>query len=192
VRVDACRYFDPQAVTYLKSCAVGTVGVGVDRQGGMRTRCVIRRATIHQSSAPPVLSFKCFPPKSPHPHPRFFIAVRTRSPITRTCPARPPTSSPPGSLYVDRPSMQPRPHFTHPLRVQFHHLNIFSPVPLLGRALLPFPTSPAPLTCGVPRSIHLRCTCLRWIRWRFGILSFFDYDYELQYFRLCIILYQVN
>ncbi|KAJ7894073.1 hypothetical protein B0H13DRAFT_2665417 [Mycena leptocephala] len=83
----------PQAVTYLKSRAVGT-------------------RPVH-----PLLQV----PPAQVSDLRLFIA---------------------GSLYADRPSMQLPPHFTRPLRV--HHLHIFPPVPLLGRTLLPFPTSPAP------------------------------------------------
>jgi hypothetical protein len=114
-------------------------------------------ATIHQSSAPPVLSSKCFPPKSPHP-------LTYNSHVSR-----PPTFSPPGSLYADRPSMQPRPHFTHPL-----YLHIFPPVPLPGRTLLPFPTSTAPpVPAYLWRASFLPLALQVWvIRWRCYLIDF--------------------
>ncbi|KAJ7910331.1 hypothetical protein B0H13DRAFT_2661124 [Mycena leptocephala] len=86
--VDACRDFEArcvQAVTYLESRAVGTLGV--DRQGGMGTRGygpLPSAATIRQSSTPPVLFSKRFPPKSPHP--RLFITARARSRMTSSSP----------------------------------------------------------------------------------------------------------
>ena len=148
--------------------------------------------TIHQSSAPPVLSSKCVPPKSPHPHPRLFYrrCVLAHLQLARLPPGRLPSRLQAPCRPIDLQCS------LDPISLNAFTTCTSSRLFLMGRTLLPSPTSPALPTCGVHRSIHLRCSgfsggATSSISF-FGILSFFDYDYDLQYFRLCIILYQVN
>ncbi|KAJ7924193.1 hypothetical protein B0H13DRAFT_1864274 [Mycena leptocephala] len=127
----------PQAVTYLKSRAVGTVGV--DRQGGepQYTTNLAPRPSSPPSASRPSLRPAAFY--------RRLLIRRSTFNAASTPFHSPPPRSPPAHL---------------------------PPVPLLGRTLLPFPTSPAlpsPLTCGVHRSIHL---VWRWTQWRCYLLDF--------------------
>ncbi|KAJ6606696.1 hypothetical protein B0H10DRAFT_582762 [Mycena sp. CBHHK59/15] len=121
--------------------AVGTLGV--DRQGGMGTRGYDSLPAArepqytnlaHRPSSPPSASAQVSAPAAFH---RGACSLTHNSHVSR-----PPAFSPPGSLYADRPSMESRPHFTHPLRV--HHLHIFPPVPLRGGPFFCSPTSLAP------------------------------------------------
>jgi hypothetical protein len=86
-------------------------------------------------------------------------------------------------------------HFTHPLRV--HHLPIFPPVLLRGRILLPFPHLPRPFLAHLSVAYIALSSCatgdvdsVAVLPLRFPFLVFCLFDYALQYFRLCNILYQ--
>jgi hypothetical protein len=86
-------------------------------------------------------------------------------------------------------------HFAHPLHV--HHLHIFPPVLPRRRTLLPFPHHPCPSRSRLSVAYIVPSSCaigdvdsvaVLPLRFPFSVFCLFDYD--LQYFRLCNILYQ--
>jgi hypothetical protein len=87
--------------------------------------------------------------------------------------SRPPAFSPPESLYPDRPSIQHRPHFTHPSA--FTTCTSSRLFLSGGRAFFCSPTSLAPPVFAYlwrASLVHLRCRSGRWNRWRCYVLNF--------------------
>ncbi|KAJ6491479.1 hypothetical protein DFH09DRAFT_370406 [Mycena vulgaris] len=145
---------------------------------------VIRLA--HRSSSPPSASRPETQVSAPAAFHRGACSLTYNSHVSR-----PPAFSPPGYLYADRPSMQPRPHIIHPLRV--HHLHIFPPVSLRGGPFFRSPPVPAYLwrTSFRPAALQLwEADSVAVLPPRFPFSAFCRFDYDLQYFCLCIILYQ--
>lgn len=92
--VDACRDFEARCAQAVTSGEPRGWHLGrgqAGRNGDTWVWSIARGmgATIRQSSAPPVLFSKRFPPKSPHP--RLFITARAHSPITCTSPPASPS-----------------------------------------------------------------------------------------------------
>ncbi|KAJ7910697.1 hypothetical protein B0H13DRAFT_598170 [Mycena leptocephala] len=150
---------------------------------------VIRRP--RQGHNTPILSSKCFPPRSPHP--RLFIAARTYSSITRTSPAcvlsclQAPCTPIDLQCSLDPISLTPSAFTT----CTSSHLFISG-----GEPFFRSPTSHDPLVSPICR-VHrfplrsrqeVDSVAVLPLRFPFSALCLFDYD--LQYFRLCIILYQ--
>jgi hypothetical protein len=162
VRVDACRDFEarrPQAFTYLESRAVRArlAPWAWTGRGGMGTRGYDpppAAREIYQSSAPPVLFPKRFPPKSPHP--RLFIAARARLPITRTSPARLPFRLQAPCTPIDLQCSLDPTSFTPPRSLPAHLPACSSPEADSSSVLPPPPPLPSPLICRVHRSVALQ------------------------------------